>query len=270
MSSPARIPRKLAIVITATSRWATWLELVREHGLDLGLVESSQQAGRDADHGVLLVPSGGEGVRDVALRDRRPCGLGMSAIATSRSTMPCSSGACSRLTILPPIEYRAILSEKKYCTNKMPKPMTRMKPSATCASDEHRDEDGVEQTEQEDRRQHPGGQPAVSRKLGTCSRAQTLLGTKQLTDLAQSSLPHAGGSSRTAGWSTASIGVPTRRISPSSAASAAANATSSPAVSAWSTAASSSSSLCLVGIRRPRTGRRRGSGRSRAAVLVRA
>ena len=45
-------------------------QLVGEHGLELRLVEPAQDAGRDADDGVLLVAAGGERVRHVDVGDR--------------------------------------------------------------------------------------------------------------------------------------------------------------------------------------------------------
>ena len=41
-------------------------------------------------------------------------GFGMSAIAARRSTIPCSFGSCSGVTILAPVVIKTILSEPKY------------------------------------------------------------------------------------------------------------------------------------------------------------
>ncbi len=50
-------------------------QLVGQHGFELGLVESSQDARRDADDGVFLVTTGRKGVRHVDISDRHS-GLG--------------------------------------------------------------------------------------------------------------------------------------------------------------------------------------------------
>ena len=47
-------------------------------------------------------------------------GFGRSAIAQSRSTMSCSSGACSGVTTLAPDASSASLSEVKYWNTAMP------------------------------------------------------------------------------------------------------------------------------------------------------
>ena len=52
-------------------------------------------------------------------------GFGMSAITHNRSIMACSSGACSALTTLAPIDLRASLSEKYHCPQARATVMTR-------------------------------------------------------------------------------------------------------------------------------------------------
>ena len=52
-------------------------------------------------------------------------GLGMSASAHSRSTTPCSSGACSGVTSLACMAYMAILALNQYWQNSTANAMTR-------------------------------------------------------------------------------------------------------------------------------------------------
>ena len=54
-------------------------------------------------------------------------GLGMSAIAHSRSTMACSCGACSGVTTRADIENRATRSEKYHWAHAEPPAMIRTK-----------------------------------------------------------------------------------------------------------------------------------------------
>jgi len=55
VSRPAKIPRKLAMVITANVTVRDVRQLMGEHGLELGLVQAAQDARGYTDHGVLLV-----------------------------------------------------------------------------------------------------------------------------------------------------------------------------------------------------------------------
>ena len=62
-------------------------------------------------------------------------GLGMSAIAQSRSIMPCSSGACSGVTTRAPIARSATVSERHHWKKATPMPaspirMARPPPTA--------------------------------------------------------------------------------------------------------------------------------------------
>ena len=103
-------PRNEATVITMTSLWATcesscaitpssssgvsrrWMPLVT-HSTACSLLRPVAKAF-------------GRSVGEIAIR-----GLGMSASAQTRSTMPCSSGACCGVTSWAWAEDRAILSE---------------------------------------------------------------------------------------------------------------------------------------------------------------
>src|SRR4029450_13548597 len=118
-TSPARMPRKLAMVITATSRWAT---------CDSSWDSTASSSGGDSRRWIPVV------TQTTACWELRPVakalgrsvsaiatlGLGMSARAQSRSTIWCSSGACSGDTSCPRIAARAIRSEKKYWKNRNP------------------------------------------------------------------------------------------------------------------------------------------------------
>src|SRR5215203_3527362 len=113
------MPRKLAMVITATSRWATW---------DSSCDSTASSSGVDSRRRMPLVTQTTAccWFRPVAKAlgrsesDTATLGLGMSARAQSRSTIWCSSGACSGDTSRPRMEDRAIRSEKKYWKNRNP------------------------------------------------------------------------------------------------------------------------------------------------------
>src|SRR4029453_3192966 len=122
-TSPARMPRKLARVITATSRWATW---------DSSCDSTASSSGVESRRRIPVVThtTACFWLRPVAKALGRSesatatFGLGMSARAHSRSIIWCSSGACSGDTSRPRIAVRAIRSEKKYWTNRKPPAMT--------------------------------------------------------------------------------------------------------------------------------------------------
>ena len=110
MSSAASIAKKLATVMISTSRFAmcesSWASTP---SISFGS-SRRQRPGRHADRGVLRVAAGRERVRDgVSMTAIR--GFGRSAIAQSRSTIACSSGASSRETIFAPEAASASLSE---------------------------------------------------------------------------------------------------------------------------------------------------------------
>src|SRR5215217_7016738 len=117
------MPRKLAMVITATSRWAT---------CDSSCDSTASSSGGDSRRWIPLVTQTtacfwlrpvakalGRSELEMATR-----GLGMSARAQSRSTIWCSSGACSGDTSCPRIAARASRSEKKYWKNRKPPAIT--------------------------------------------------------------------------------------------------------------------------------------------------
>ena len=107
--------KKLAIVITITSRFCTWVSSwASTPSSSAGLSRSSRPV---VAHTVAV-----SGERPMA----NALGIGVSAIATrglgrlawmhSRSIIACSSGACSGVTSRAPIESSAILSEVKNWT----------------------------------------------------------------------------------------------------------------------------------------------------------
>src|SRR6266540_7067487 len=121
-TKPASSPRKLAMVITATSRWATWDSSWESTASSSG--SSSRRMIPRVTHSTALFwlrpVANALGMSESAMATR---GLGMSARAQSRSTMPCSTGASRGETSRACIENSAIRSEKKYCTNKNPPAM---------------------------------------------------------------------------------------------------------------------------------------------------
>ena len=126
VSSPASMPSPLAIVMTATSRWATceisWESTASTSG-------SSSRRSRP----VVTQTTAALGLRPVAnALGTSVCamatrGLGMSANATRRSITPWSSGACSGVTSLACMAYMAILALNQYWANRTPTPMIRIK-----------------------------------------------------------------------------------------------------------------------------------------------
>ncbi len=94
---PATMPRKLAMVITATSRWATWLS-------SWASTASSSDSSRRRISPVVAHTTAELGLRPVAkalgtsVSAMATRGFFMSARAQSRSMTPCSWGACSGVT----------------------------------------------------------------------------------------------------------------------------------------------------------------------------
>ena len=125
VNSPASMPRPLAMVMTATSRWATWeISWARTASISGSSSRRSKPEVAQTTAALGLRPVAkalGTSVSAMATR-----GLGMSASAHRRSITPCSSGACSGVTSLACMANMAILSLKKYWQKSSPKPMTRM------------------------------------------------------------------------------------------------------------------------------------------------
>ena len=113
---PATTPSELAMVMTATSRWATWES-------SWASTASTSGSSRRRSRPVVAHTTAALGLRPVAkalgmsVSAMATRGLGMSARAQSRSTAPCSSGASSGVTIRPCMPHRAILSENQYWAN---------------------------------------------------------------------------------------------------------------------------------------------------------
>ncbi len=118
--APARTPRKPAIVITATSRWATW-------DSSWARTPSSSSGSRRRSRPVVTQTTAFCGLRPVAkalgmsLSATATRGLGMSASAQSRSIVPCSWGNSSGDTWWAPIARWVILSlNQNWATNSPP------------------------------------------------------------------------------------------------------------------------------------------------------
>ena len=115
--------RAEATVITRTSRWATCES-------SCASTPSSSSAVRRRRMPVVTQTTERSGERPVAnalgRRGRRSAtrGLGMSAIAHSRSIMPCSSGASSGVTSRARMARIATLSELYHCQTATPMPTT--------------------------------------------------------------------------------------------------------------------------------------------------
>ena len=120
------MPRPLAIVITATSRWATWEISCDSTASTSG--SSSRRSNPEVTHTTAAL-----GLRPVAnalgmsVWAIATLGFGMSARAHSRSTTPCSAGACSGVTSLACMAYMAILALNQYWQNMSAKAMTRIR-----------------------------------------------------------------------------------------------------------------------------------------------
>ena len=107
------MPSPLAMVMTATSRWATCESSCESTASTSG--SSSRRSSPDVtqttdDLGLRPVAKA-LGMSVVAMAT---LGLGMSASAHSRSTTPWSSGACSGVTSLACMAYMAILALNQY------------------------------------------------------------------------------------------------------------------------------------------------------------
>ena len=120
------MPSPLAMVITATSRWATW-------EISCDSTASTSGSSRRRSRPVVTHTTAALGLRPVAkalgmsVVAMATLGLGMSARAHSRSTTPCSSGACSGVTSLACMAYMAILALNQYWQNRTPTAMTRIR-----------------------------------------------------------------------------------------------------------------------------------------------
>ena len=101
------------MVITATSRWATW-------EISWASTASTSGSSRRRRRPVVAHTTAAFGLRPVAkalgmsTSAMATRGLGMSARAHSRSMIPWSSGSCSGVTTWPCIDHMAILSENQY------------------------------------------------------------------------------------------------------------------------------------------------------------
>ena len=117
--NPARTPTKDATVITSTSRCATWDNSCER-------TPSSSSASSRRSSPVVTQTTARFVLRPVAnalgmsVSAMATAGLGMSAIAHSRSTMACSCGACSGVTTRADIENRATRSEKYHWAHAEP------------------------------------------------------------------------------------------------------------------------------------------------------
>ena len=138
-------------------------QLVGQHGLELGLVEAAQDAGRDADDGVFLVATGRERVRHVDIRDRH-LGLGhvghraqpVDDAVKLRRLLAGDDLALHRVQ-RDPVRVE-VLNEEQH--ERDDEDEDELHPD----EEEHSDEDGVKKPEQEDRRHHAGCEPAVCGK----------------------------------------------------------------------------------------------------------
>ncbi len=121
---PASRPRDDATVITETSRLATCAS-------SCDSTPSSSSASSRCMMPVVTQTTEWLGVRPVAkafgmsVTATATRGLGMSASTQSRSIMACSSGACSGVTSLPPMDLSASRSEKYHWPHAMPRVITR-------------------------------------------------------------------------------------------------------------------------------------------------
>ena len=102
VTRPASMPRKLAMVMTATSRWATWESSWARTASSSG--SSRRRMSPVVAHTTALL-----GLRPVAkalgtsVSATATRGFFMSAMAQSRSMAPWSWGACSGVTMRPPM-----------------------------------------------------------------------------------------------------------------------------------------------------------------------
>ena len=125
----ARVAKKLASVITITSRLITWVSS--------WAITPSSSAGDSSS----MMPLVAQTVVDfferpiakalgIGVSITHTFGFGRSACTHSRSRIPCSSGSCSWETSLTPIEAIAILSEPNSCSSSRPTATTMISPAA--------------------------------------------------------------------------------------------------------------------------------------------
>ena len=122
--------KKLAMVMTVTSRFLTWVS-------SWPSTPSSSLSFRRRTMPVVTQTTAFLGFRPVAkalgtsVSATAILGLGISACATSRSTIACSLGSSSEVTTFAPMDRSTSLSEKKYCTPSRSAAMTPMKMRST-------------------------------------------------------------------------------------------------------------------------------------------
>lgn len=123
--TPASTPRNEAIVMTATSRWATC-------DISWARTPSSSSGSSLRSRPVVAQTRAVFSLRPVAnafgtsLSAMATLGFGMSARAQIRSMVPCSSGACSGVTSRAPMPYAAMRSLNQNCAMNRPPVMIRM------------------------------------------------------------------------------------------------------------------------------------------------
>ena len=116
--------KKLASVMTRTSRLADVRELVGEHALDLLRLEPLPEALGDRDGRVLRAPAGGERVRDVGRDDRHPRLRQVGHRAEALDHLVQLGRLARGSTTFAPEAARAILSDVKYWKNASPTTMS--------------------------------------------------------------------------------------------------------------------------------------------------
>ena len=120
--NPATIAKKLARVMMATSRWATWLS-------SWAMTPSSSSGSSRSSRPWVTATAACLGLRPVAnafgmsVGTIATRGMGSPAVMHSRWMTACSSGASAWLTIFAPDDARAILSLVQYWTTSMPPPI---------------------------------------------------------------------------------------------------------------------------------------------------
>ena len=154
MISEASVAKKLASVITITSRLITWVSSCA--------ITPSSSAGESSS----MMPRVAHTVVDffdlpianafgIEVSITPTLGLGRSACTHSRSTIPCSSGSSPAVTSLTPIVASAILSEPNSCSEQQHHRHDHDQPRARAGGEQHADEHHVHERQQEHRQQHP-------------------------------------------------------------------------------------------------------------------
>ena len=170
MISAAIVAKKLAIVITITSRLITWvISCASTPSSSAGESRPSRPRVAQTVADFCERPSAQAFGISASITATR--GFGRSAWMHSRSMIACSSGSSAGETSCAPSVASAILSEPTTWKKNRPTAMATISTRAGAARKMQRaDEHGVEQPEQEQRQAHAGLEPGVAAECAALAK----------------------------------------------------------------------------------------------------